>query len=121
MPIPKAFVAAITRKPPSMKLCWMFFFSSGWQSGVEAIGVDVQGGEERSDLLGPPPRRAVHDRPACCLRRQMPGQELVDVVELLGAGGLGHDELQIRAPAAAVEHRHLDVEVTSGSSRRSPR
>ena len=94
-----------------MKLCWMFFFSSGWQSGVEAIGVDVHGGEERSDLLGPPPRRAVHDRPACCLRRQMPGQELMDVVELLGAGGLGHDELQIRAPAAAVEHCHVDVEV----------
>ena len=94
-----------------MKLCLDVHLLFGWQSGVEAIGVDVQGGEERSDLLGPPSRRAVHDRTACCLRRQMPGQELVDVVELLGASGLGHDELQIRAPAAAVEHCHVDVEV----------
>ena len=39
------------------------------QSGVEAVGAHLEFGEERSDLLGLSPRRAVHDRPALCLRR----------------------------------------------------
>ena len=111
MPIPNAFVAAITRKSPSMKLCWTFFFSSGgspaWKRSASMPAV------ARKSATSSVRRRVAQYTiaPPFVSGGQMPGQQLVDVVKLLGAGGLGHDELQIRAPAAAVEHRHLDVEM----------
>ena len=41
----------------------------------------------------------------------MVGQDLVDVVVLLGCGCLDHHELEVGALAASVEHPHLDAEL----------
>ena len=78
---------------------------------MEAVRFDSLLLQELGHLLGAPPRRAVHDRAAGCLRRQMMGQRRVDVLVLGGLRCRDHDEVQVGAAAAAVEHRHVDSQV----------
>ena len=86
-------------------------FLLGLESGVEAVGGDSLLLQESRHLLGPPAGRAVHDRSARRVGRQMLLQQRVDVVELRRVVGLDHDELEVRATAAAVVHTRLDAEL----------
>ena len=78
---------------------------------MEAVGFDALCLKELGDLLGASPGRAVDDRSAGFVWRQMMGQRRVDVLELGGLRCWDHDEVEVGAAAAAVEHLHVDAQV----------
>ena len=67
--------------------------------------------EELRHLLGSAAGGAVDDGPSGHVRRQNRLQDLVNVGELLPAGGRKHHELEVRALRAPVEDGELDAEL----------
>ena len=80
------------------------------QARVEVVRGDLFHLKVVRDILALPPRRAVDDRAARRVWRQMGRQNLQDVRELLSSRGRDHLEGEIGAFRAAVEHGQLDVE-----------
>ena len=77
---------------------------------MEIVRLDTLLLQERCDLLSVPPRRAIDDHTAWLISRQIGLYDLMDMVELFPTACLNHDEVQVGALSAPVEHLQLDIE-----------
>ena len=92
----------------------LYVFLGFWrQASVEVGGVDVFGAEILSDIFGLGACRTVDDSAAGRVRRQVRGQDLVDMGEFLAARRRYNHEFQVGTLRAAVKDGQVYVELVT--------